>query len=164
MQENKTRYIWGLLRLSMGLIFLWAFIDKVFGLGFATKMEGAWLYGGSPTTGFLQFAVHGPFAGFYHNLAGIPMVDWLFMLGLLFVGLTLTFGFFVKLGSLAGFTMLFLMYTAVGIWPANNPFIDEHIIYMLIMLGLMFSNAGDYLGCGLKWSRANLVQKHNILK
>ena len=164
MQENKTRYIWGFLRLTMGLIFLWAFIDKVFGLGFATTPEKAWLAGGSPTAGFLQFGVHGPFAYFYHSLAGIPMVDWLFMLGLLFVGLSLTFGILVKLGSLTGIIMLLLMYMAVGIQPINNPFIDDHIVYILIMIGLMMSDSGDYLGFSQAWSRINLVQKFKILR
>lgn len=164
MLENKTRYIWGLLRLSMGLIFLWAYFDKVFGLNFATKQPDSWLAGGSPTTGFLKFAVHGPFADFYHSIAGMPAVDWLFMLGLLFIGLTLTFGIFVRLGSLSGFVMLFLMYTAVGIQPANHPFIDDHFVYMLIMLGLFISDSGDYLGFGKAWSRNTLVQKFRILK
>lgn len=148
----------------MGLIFLWAFIDKVFGFGFATTPEKAWLLGGSPTTGFLQFGVHGPFASFYHSLAGIPLVDWLFMLGLLWIGLTLTLGIFVKLGSLTGILMLFLMYTAVGIQPTNHPFIDDHIVYIFVMIGLLISNSGDYLGFGKYWSRVNLVQKYKILK
>ena len=164
MGENKTRYVWGLLRLAMGLIFLWAFIDKVFGLGFATTPEKSWLAGGSPTAGFLQFAVHGPFADFYHGLAGIPMIDWLFMLGLLFVGVSLTLGIFVKLGSLTGAVMLFLMYTAIGIPPENNPFIDDHLVYILVMIGLMISNSGDYLGFGKAWSRTNLVQKFKLFK
>lgn len=162
MRENITRYVWGLLRLAMGLTFLWAFVDKVFGWGFATKPADAWLSGGSPTTGFLKFAVHGPFADFYHSLAGMPVVDWLFMLGLLFVGVTLTLGIFVKLGSLTGFVMLFLMYTAVGLPPVNHPFIDDHLVNMLIMVGLMVSNSGDYLGLGKSWSRTNLVQRIKI--
>lgn len=164
MEENKTRYVWGVLRLSMGLLFLWAFIDKVFGLGFATKPIQSWLAGGSPTAGFLQFGVHGPFASFYHSLAGIPLVDWLFMSGLLFIGVTLTLGIFVRLGSLAGFAMLFLMYTAVGIQPANHPFIDDHFIFMIIVIGLMVSNSGDYLGFGKYWSNTALVQKFKILR
>ncbi|MCC7160112.1 hypothetical protein IT399_00045 [Candidatus Nomurabacteria bacterium] len=164
MQENKTSYVWGLLRLSMGLIFFWAFIDKLFGLSFATKPEQAWLLGGSPTTGFLKFAVHGPFATFYNSLAGMPIIDWLFMLGLLFVGITLTFGIFVRLGSLTGATMLFLMYTAIGIQPANHPFIDDHFIYILVMIGLMVSNSGNYLGLGKYWSNTTLVQKFRILR
>lgn len=164
MEQNKTRYVWGLLRLAMGFIFLWAFIDKVFGLGFATTPEKSWLAGGSPTAGFLQFAVHGPFADFYHSLAGMPIIDWLFMLGLLFIGISLTFGIFVKLGSLAGVAMLFLMYTAIGMPPENNPFIDDHLVYILVMVGLMMSNSGDYLGFGTSWSRTNLVQKFKFLK
>ncbi len=29
-------YVWGIFRLGMGWIFLWAFFDKLFGLGYAT--------------------------------------------------------------------------------------------------------------------------------
>jgi len=148
----------------MGLIFLWAFFDKLLGLGFATTPDSSWLVGGSPTTGFLQFGVHGPFASFYHSLAGIPIVDWLFMLGLLFIGITLTFGIFVKLGSVAGTAMLFLMYLALGLPPANHPFIDNHFIYILVMILLMVSNSGDRFGMGKSWSRTNLVQKYKILR
>lgn len=116
----------------MGFIFLWAFLDKTFGLGFATKSSGAWIHGGSPTTGFLTHAVQGPFATIFKSLAGIAVVDWLFMLGLLFVGLTLIIGRFVRWGSIVGIVMLVLMYLAV-LWPANNPVIDDHIIYALIL-------------------------------
>ena len=89
--DNKTNYVWGLLRLSIGWIFLWGFIDKLFGLGFATKADSAWLAGGSPTFGFLKFAVKGPFAGFYHGLAGSAAVDWLFMAGLSFFWMAMHF-------------------------------------------------------------------------
>src|SRR3989338_1992051 len=85
MEQNKTRYVWGLLRLMMGLIFLWAFLDKTFGWGFATIPEKSWLAGGSPTAGFLQFGVHGPFADFYHRLAGAPPVALLFLVFFFFL-------------------------------------------------------------------------------
>ena len=49
MEQNKTQYVLGLLRLIIGWVFFWAFIDKVFGLGFATTAEKAWLAGVSPT-------------------------------------------------------------------------------------------------------------------
>src|SRR3990167_11008767 len=130
----------GILRVSMGVVFLWAFFDKVFGLGFATTAEKSWLAGGSPTTGFLANAVHGPFANFYHGLAGSGLVDWLFMLGLLFVGITLTLGIMTKLGSYAGALMLFLMYLAVGIQPEHHPFIDDHFVYFFVMLLVTWGN------------------------
>ena len=117
----------------MGFIFLWAFIDKVFGLGFATTTDKAWINGGSPTTGFLSNAAKGPFAEIFQSLAGVAVVDWLFMLGLLFTGLTLLLNRYVKWGCIAGSLMMFLMYLAL-LFPANNPIIDEHIVYILVLL------------------------------
>jgi thiosulfate dehydrogenase [quinone] large subunit len=120
------------LRFIMSFIFLWAFFDKLFGLGFATPSAKAWIHGGSPTTGFLAGAVQGPFAGLFHSLAGLMIVDWLFMLGLLFIGLTLLFNRYVFWGALAGIVMLILMWLAL-LFPANNPIIDEHIVYALVL-------------------------------
>ncbi len=127
------------LRIAMGFIFLWAFFDKLFGLGFATKTENAWIHGGSPTTGFLSFAAKGPFAELFHSLAGVAVVDWMFMLGLLFVGLTLVFNRYVKWGAVAGGVMLMLMYLAL-LWPDNNPIIDDHIIYTLVLALIFFDS------------------------
>ena len=130
---NFKKIVWLKLRLVMGLIFLWAFADKLFGLGFATTKEQAWMNGGSPTYGFLTNGTHGPFAEFFKGLAGIPAVDWLFMIGLLGVGLVFVFNKFVSLGAWAGSTMLFLMYLAT-FPPANNPLLDEHIVYILVLM------------------------------
>lgn len=129
------------LRLVMGFIFLWAFFDKTFGLDFATLAENAWIRGGSPTTGFLANAVRGPFVEFFHSLAGVPAVDWLFMMGLLGVGLALVFNRFVKTGALAGSLMMLLMYFAL-LFPENNPIIDEHIVYILVLL--LIASHRDY--------------------
>ena len=129
---NKQKIVTIALRLVMGFIFLWAFIDKMFGLGFATTVEKAWVHGGSPTYGFLSFAVKGPFTDFFHSLAGVAVVDWLFMLGLLFVGLTLILGKYVKWGCLAGIVMLLGMYLAL-LFPENNPLIDDHIVSILVL-------------------------------
>jgi len=131
MKKQKIIMMW--LRLVMGFIFLWAFLDKVFGLGFSTTVAKSWIHGGSPTSGFLNFATKGPFVDIFHALAGVAVVDWLFMLGLLFVGLTLILNRFVKLGCIAGSLMLFFMYLAL-LFPANNPIIDEHIVYILVLM------------------------------
>ena len=134
---NKQKIVLIILRFAMSFIFLWAFFDKIFGLGFATTADKAWINGGSPTSGFLTFAVQGPLADIFHSLAGITIIDWLFMLGLLFVGLTLLFNKYVKWGCLAGSLMLFLMYLAL-LFPANNPIIDDHIVYILVLILLAF--------------------------
>lgn len=92
------------------------------------------------------------------------MVDILFMLGLLFVGATLIFGVMVRLGAITGVVMLLLMYLASAILPENNPLLDDHIIYALIMILFIASNAGDYLGFGEKWSKTSIVSSLSFLK
>ena len=39
--RKAIRYVLAALRLALGWIFLWAFLDKLFGLGLATKAENA---------------------------------------------------------------------------------------------------------------------------
>ena len=62
---NPAPYVWAGVRVTMGFVFLWSFLDKLLGLGFATDREAAWIEGGSPTAGFLQFGTQGPFKDFY---------------------------------------------------------------------------------------------------
>lgn len=129
---NIEKISWFALRISVALMFLWAFADKLFGLGFSTQSENSWIHGGSPTYGFLTFGTEGPFADMFKPLAGVALIDWMFMLGLLFVGLTLLLNRFVALGALAGMIMMFLMWLAT-FPPENNPFIDDHIIYFFVL-------------------------------
>src|SRR3990167_9560357 len=96
-----TTYIIAVLRLAMGGTFLLAFLDKLFGLGFATEAGKSWLDGISPTAGFLEFATSGPLAPFYQAIAGNVFVDWLFMGGLLLMGVTLLLGIGVRIAGYA---------------------------------------------------------------
>ena len=101
-----------LLRIGFGLTFLWAFFDKLLALGFHTgyDQEGnldrfgdaAWINGASPTEGFLKFGADGPFKGFYNSIGGTVWADWLFMLGLLGIGLALTLGIGMRIAATAG--------------------------------------------------------------
>ncbi|MBU5537380.1 MAG: DoxX family membrane protein [Candidatus Aenigmatarchaeota archaeon] len=159
----RKEQVWVLLRLGMGWIFLWAFFDKLFGLSFATTPDKSWLAGGSPTYGFLKFATYGPLASFYHSLAGSVVVDWLFMLGLLGIGTALILGIVTRIASYAGIIMMILMWSAL-LPPKNNPFLDEHIIYALVLLSLSTVRAGQWFGLGKWWSKTRLVKKYPILE
>lgn len=159
----KEQRIWGFLRLLMGWIFLWPFLDKLFGFGIATKSAQAWVNGGSPTMGFLKLAAKGPFADFYHGLAGQPAVDWAFMLALLVLSLALFLGIGMQLAAAGGTLLLALIYTA-ALPPANNPFLDEHIVYAVVLIGLAFTHAGRTWGLGLRWISTPLVQHHRWLE
>ena len=161
--EGKQNYILGLLRISMGLILLWAFFDKLFGFGFATLPNKSWLAGNSPTSGFLLNATRGPFAELFKSLAGSGWVDWIFMLGLLLIGLSLVFGIFMKLASYSGIVMFLLMWLAL-LPPENNLIFDEHIIYSLVLILLSSFKAGKYLGCGNMWAKTKLVRRYPLLE
>ncbi len=153
----------GLARISLGWVFLWAFLDKTFGLGYATESKDAWLDGGSPTFGFLSFGATGPFKGAYNSIAGDAWADWLFMLGLLAVGVALILGVFVNLAAAAGALLLVMMWTAV-LPPENNPFMDDHLIYALTLGLLAALHSGRWLGLGRTWERTGLVQKVPALR
>ncbi len=156
-------YVAAGLRLALGWVFLWAFLDKAFGLGRATPSEGAWVDGGSPTAGFLGNAVTGPFEGVYHQIAGQAWADWLFMLGLAGIGTALILGIGMRVAAAAGATLLVLMWTAV-LPPENNPFMDDHLIYAGLLVLLAGLHAGRVLGLGAKWEQLELVRKHHWLR
>ena len=164
MKYTKDQIIWGLLRLGMGWIFFWAFIDKVFGLGFATASGKAWLDGVSPTFGFLKFATHGPLVGMYQAMAGLPIVDWLFMMGCLGIGLAFLLGIGMRIACVSGVLMYIFMYTAGFMPPVHNPFLDEHIMFALLMIGLTMINSGQWLGFGRWWRETALVKRFPILE
>ena len=152
-----------LTRLSLGWVFLWAFLDKTFGLGYATEGKDAWIDGGSPTYGFLNFGATGPFEDFYKSIAGDAWADWLFMLGLLGIGLGLLFGVMMRLSAWAGAVLLVMMWTAV-LPPENNPFMDDHIVYALVLLLLAELGAGRWFGLGGWWERQTVVARHPVLR
>ncbi|MFH1978343.1 MAG: hypothetical protein ABIJ92_03390 [Candidatus Aenigmatarchaeota archaeon] len=159
----KPEQLWAALRIVLGWIFLWAFLDKVFGLGFATKPEAAWIAGGSPTSGFLQFGTHGPLASMFQVLAGNVFIDGIFMLGLLLLGLALILGIGVRIAGHAGALLMFLMWLSL-IPPANNPIVDEHIVYLILLLLMAKVKAGQWYGLGKWWSNKTFVKNHPILE
>jgi thiosulfate dehydrogenase (quinone) large subunit len=156
-----VRHIWAVTRISMGWIFLWPFMDKLFGLGYSTPSARSWLNGGNPTEGFLSGA-SGPFAGIYHDIAGAGLVNVLFMGGLLAIGIALLLGIAMWPACIAGATMVLLMWTA-ALPPETNPFMDDHIIYAMLLIGLAATGAGTTLGLGDRWNRLDLVQRHRWL-
>ncbi|WP_107771203.1 hypothetical protein [Nocardioides sediminis] len=169
------------LRIAFGVTFLWAFLDKTFALGFSTgaqyaedgsrtgidfmAQDAAWLNGGSPTEGFLTFGVpaDNPFKDMWTNMAGQAWVDWLFMIGLLGIGVTLLLGVGMRIGTAAGALMYAFMYLAV-LPLENNPVVDDHLIGVIAMAVLYFAAAGATWGLGRQWRKTSLVKKYPVLQ
>lgn len=164
------------LRIGFGLTFLWAFIDKLLALGYATGKNpetgavdrfgpDAWINGGDPTFGFLTFGVpaDNPFKEFFNGMAGDAWANWLFMLGLAGIGLALTVGIGMRLAAVTGAVLYALMWVAS--WPLeNNPVIDDHLIGLIAVAVLALTLAGDTWGLGTAWAKTHLVQRFPVLR
>jgi thiosulfate dehydrogenase [quinone] large subunit len=142
-------------RIALGFVFLWAFLDKLFGLGMGTPSERAWLNGGSPTTGYLSGVTgaesENPFKGFFEFFVGQAWADWLFMAGLLGIGVALIAGVTMWIAALSATVMLGLMWLA-SFPMENNPFVDDHLIYALVAISLAAVGAGHHYGLGKWWT------------
>ncbi len=171
---TATRRVLATLRIGFGLTFLWAFFDKLLALGFHTGYDqtgttldrfgpAAWINGGSPTEGFLKFGADGPFKGFYNSIGGTAWADTLFMVGLLGIGVALTFGVGMRLAAVAGATMYVLMWTVV-LPPDNHPVLDDHLLGAVTVVALALLNTGNTWGLGRWWGSTKIVQEHPVLK
>ncbi|MER6526414.1 hypothetical protein [Streptomyces sp. NPDC001508] len=166
-------YAFAGLRILTGFVFLWAFLDKTFGLGYATPSGKGWIDGGSPTEGFLSSVAAGPMRSTFHDWAGAAWADWLFMLGLLGIGLALIAGIGLRLAAVAGIAMMALMWIAE--WPpakhlsdgsasmSTNPFADYHVIYAVALVALAAAGAGATCGLGRAWARLPFVSRNRWL-
>jgi thiosulfate dehydrogenase (quinone) large subunit len=155
-------YVWAVLRIMLGWVFLWTFLDKLFGLGYDTKT--GWLDGNSPTSGFLDNAASGSIGHFYRDLAaGGDWVDWVYMLSFLAIGLGLILGVATRLAAIGGILWLLLLYTSM-LWPDRNPFLDQHLIYIGILVGIIIVGPGSTLGLGRWWARTPIGRLSPILR
>lgn len=155
--KTVARYSAFAARIGMGFIFLWAFVDKLFGFGFATPEGKGWIDGGSPTKGFLSGA-EGPFAGFYKDIAGTTFANTLFMVGLAGIGLALLLGIGMRIAAASGALLLTMMYTVV-LPPTTNPVIDDHLILAVVLIWLAAVGAGSIIGLGRWWTSTPLVKR-----
>jgi thiosulfate dehydrogenase [quinone] large subunit len=179
-RSSAARKALAALRIGFGLTFLWAFFDKLLALGFHTGWttnpetgaesldrfgDAAWINGGSPTEGFLMFGVaeDNPFKDFFNSMAGDAWADWLFMIGLLGIGLALTFGFGMRIAAATGALLYMLMYAA-SLPLENNPVIDDHLLGAISVIVLALTLSGDTWGAGKAWAKTHLVRGYPFLR
>jgi thiosulfate dehydrogenase [quinone] large subunit len=124
-----------LLRLTFGFYFVWSGFDKLI-TNFTAQ-------------GFLIHSTQGPLKDLFMDMgqssAALNLVDPLVVYGQIFIGLALIFGLFTRFALYAGIIQLSLFYLA-QLWPANNPFLDQHIFYILTMALLAALGAGRVFG------------------
>lgn len=131
-----------LLRLAMGWTFLVAGLTKV--------LDPEW-----SATGYLKFAIPegNPFMGMWAAMAGNPLIDALNMWGALLIGISLLLGVLTRWSAFWGITMMLFYWAssrtgglAQGFPDEFGFFIDDHIVYALVLTLLIVSRAGRIYG------------------
>ena len=126
-----------LLRISLGWLFFYAGITKVF--------NPEW-----SAAGYLKEAK--TFAWFYQPLLGLnilPMVNVVNKWGLTLLGISLILGIGVRLSSIFGAFLMLLYYFARLDFPYPDPnsfLVDQHIIYAFVLLLFATLRAGRMWG------------------
>jgi thiosulfate dehydrogenase [quinone] large subunit len=159
--QTKGMWAWTVLRILLGWSFLWAFLDKMFGLGFATcraeesaaidfMCDAAMINGGSPTYGYLNFAAPGSHTGFLFEWMApsapdaINFADVGFMLALLLLGVALMLGVGTRIAAIGGAVLMAFMFLAGDVWPENNPVNSSHVVEMVVLLGIATVGPGRF--------------------
>jgi thiosulfate dehydrogenase [quinone] large subunit len=159
-----------LLRIGIGLTYLWGFIEQAFGVTYTNATSDAagkptsygWHFGhdadlGWITSGFehsptAQYIgnTHGPLAFIPQNLpTGLDDFGWLFAIGGL--GIAVTLGIAMRIAGWGGFLLNILVWLC-SFPPSGNPIIDaEHMMFAFSLLLLMFLHAGNTWGLGRWW-------------
>lgn len=169
----SVRKVLAISRIVIGFTFLWAFLDKLFGLGFATPSSRAWINGGTPAQGFIK-NIDGPFKDVFQVFAN-PFGDWLFMAGLLGIGVAMIAGAGLRIAAVAGTLLMLFMFMAE--WPSatalvdgklvsgsTNPIVDSHWHEALLLIIAAVTLAGDTWGVGKWWRSLGFVQRHRWLR
>ncbi|WP_338748874.1 DoxX family protein [Janibacter alittae] len=160
-RSGPARKLLAGMRILIGWTFMWPFIDKVFGLGYATESTDAWISGGTPAQDYmLNATADSPLAGMFTWIAETfgAFADVLFMAGLFGIGLAMLTGAGLKIAAWSGTLLMAFMYlAALPIGQANmgftNPITDSHWIEALVLLVAAYTLSGDTWGLGRWWGR-----------
>lgn len=124
-----------LLRFTMGWVFVYSGFDKLL-----TDFSAG---------GYLVNATRGPFAGWFQglgeNATGLAVIDPLVVWGEILIGGALILGVMTRWAALWGAVMMFLFYIS-AFPPEHNPFMEYHLIYILVLGALAALGAGRIMG------------------
>src|SRR6202142_347066 len=152
-----SRFGAALLRVTVGVIFVWAGLDKFFNSGepgrftaqgflkFATNGTLGWPFViGTPD----PKAIYNPTHGFWVSLAGndaaMTIVNNLVVAGELCVGVALILGIVTRFAVSMGALMMAFFFLAG--WSFSNGIVEEHATYAVVLLAIAGMGAGNYFG------------------
>ncbi|MCA9390253.1 DoxX family protein [candidate division WWE3 bacterium] len=150
-RQTKTLFF---LRIVIAWIFIYAGYAKV--ITYFTDAPD-W-----SATSFLTH-VSGPFAQTFNSLASNKMIDYLNAYGALAIGLGLLTGTLFRAAAFFG-CLLMGLYWLAGFPPEHSLLIDEHIVYISVLLVLSVFAAGRTWGLDTWIEKLEFIKKYPGLR
>jgi thiosulfate dehydrogenase (quinone) large subunit len=156
MEANAERNLIVFFRLTMAWTFLYAASHQVF--------DPSW-----SVVGFLSHTktFHDLFAVFTTPTMA-PITTFLVEYGHLLIGLSLLFGFMVRVSASFGVMLMVIYWMAHMDWPfienKNNFIVDFHIVYAGVLVFLVVKRAGHVWGLDGLLERVPFLNQHPALR
>ncbi len=163
-----------LLRIGVGIIFLWAGLDKLLGsgpkgfsaAGFLSHATGGTLgwpfVTGTPAEGTIFNPTHDFWVSLSQNATAMTVVNFLVVAGELGIGIALVLGLFTRFAAIMGTLMMLLFFVAA--WEFSNGIVNQHLTYALVCAAIAGLGAGNYYGLdGVIAGKVNPTVRRYIL-
>ena len=152
-----SRYGVALLRVVVGIIFVWAGSDKVFNGGVpgswtaagflkgATNGSLGWPFViGTPNPKTIYNPTHDLWVSLANNDTAMTIVNNLVVAGEMCIGVALVLGIVTRFAGAMGALMMAFFFLAG--WSFSNGIVEEHATYAVVLLALAGMGAGNYYG------------------
>ena len=143
-------------RIVIGIIFLWAGLEKLLGSGpdgfsaagflqFATGGTLGWPFvTGEVAQGTIFNPTHDFWASLGANGTLMPVVNFLVVFGQIGIGTGLILGLFTRFSAAMGTLMMLFFFFAA--WEFEFGIVNQHLTYAVVTFGLAVVGAGNYFG------------------
>ena len=139
-------------RIVIGVIFLWAGLDKLIGTeGFSAAGFLGHATGGTLGWPFVGADAQGPFnptVDFWVSLSkndtAMSVVNVLVVWGEVGIGVSLILGLFTRFGAAMGTLLMLIFWVAAWDWAFG--IVNQHLTYAVVTFGLAVVGAGKYFG------------------
>jgi thiosulfate dehydrogenase [quinone] large subunit len=162
-----------LLRVLVGVIFLWAGLEKLLGSGaegfsaagflkFGTAGTLGWPFvTGEIAEGTVFNPTHDFWVGIAGNAALMGIINVLVPIGQVGIGLSLITGLFTRFGAAMGTLMMVIFFFAA--WDFAYGIVNQHLTYALICATITGLGAGRYYGLDAVLARGVPPAIRNVL-
>jgi thiosulfate dehydrogenase [quinone] large subunit len=144
-----------ILRVGVGVIFLWAGLEKVIGgggawsaagfLGFGTSGSLGWpFFTGDPAEGTIFNPTHAFWAAMAENETAMSVINVLVPWGQVGIGLSLILGLLTRFGAAMGTLMMLMFFFAA--WDFRFGIVNQHLTYALVTFFLGYIGSGNFYG------------------